>query len=133
MRLAGRPSYDRPAQIRILGRPEPGYFVVRLVKRGPLVPCLIWRPCPWVNPEPLQDTPAVEQWCMAAERSRPLRARIGQQEASVAEVWERGRRVSAQEYALRLEKTDWAARYAPHEPEANPAERVDMATQPSLF
>lgn len=133
MRLAGRPSYDRPAQIRILGQPEPGYFVVRLVKRGPLVPAIIWRPCPLILPELLSDTPAPEDWCRPTERGRPLRARIGEEEVSPNVVWERGRRVPEAEYAYRAALGAWAKQHAPAAPEANPAERVDMATQPSLF
>src|SRR5215831_8884022 len=86
----------RPLLPRYAGHPEPGWFRLRLVRRGVWVAALIWRPCPWVNPEVALDTPGEDEWCRPAERSRPLRAVIhgGAQgsdwEVDPMEVWERG-------------------------------------------
>jgi hypothetical protein len=133
MKFAGLPSYDRPKGLRT-SDPEPGYFKLRFVRRGPWVPAIIWRPCPLILPDPLEATaPGPEQWCCPAERSRALRARIGDREASPDEVWERGREIPEHEYIWRLAVRDWAMAYQPTQPEANPRKAVDLSAQPSLF
>lgn len=131
-KLAGRASYDRPSSMQLMD-PEPGYFKLRRVRGGPWVPAIIWRPCPLIMPEPLEATPAPEEWCCPTERSRVLRARIGDQEASPDDVWASGRRISPKEYALRLAVRTWALTYAPAQPEANERQPVDLKTLPSLF
>jgi hypothetical protein len=96
---------------------EPGFFVLRQAKNGPLVAAIIWRPCPMVIPEPSEEfTETPEYWCYPTEvASSPsqvwsctpelppqlidqgpttwqgLRARIGDDEADPLEVWARGR------------------------------------------
>jgi hypothetical protein len=143
-RFAGVPSYDRPKGIRVLGEPEPGYFKLRQARKGPWVPAIIWRPCPLILPEPwrsaivgatllLEETPGPEDWCVPTERARPLRARIGDKEASPFEVWERGREIELAEYSWRLALREWAVAYAPAQPEANPRKSADLAKLPSLF
>lgn len=120
-------------QGRFAGYPEPGYFRLRLVKRGPWVPALIWQPCPMVIPVPLELTPAPEDWCRPAERSRPLRATIGTSEANPFEVWISGYFITAQEYLYRLDLQKWATRHAPRQPEAKPKQSVDLTDLPALF
>lgn len=129
------PSYERPrGSGRVAIAPEPGYFRLKLVRRGPWVPAIIWRPCPLILPDILEATaPGPEQWCCPAERSRPLRARIGEDEADPFEVWTRGSDIDAREYAMRLARRDWAVRFAPAQPEANPKQPADLAKLPSLF
>jgi hypothetical protein len=115
-RFAGVPSYDRPQGLRVLSEPEPGFFVLRLARRGVWVPAIIWRPCPMVIPEPLEEfADPPEYWCYPTEVSAlpsqlwfiapgtmrlvdqgptmwaGLRARIGDDEANPFEVWEWGR------------------------------------------
>jgi hypothetical protein len=115
------------------GYPEPGFFRMKLVRGGPWVPALIWRPCPIVIPQPLETTPGPEDWCRPLDRSRPLLARIGEREADPFDVWTYGRRIGAAEYHWRLALGKWAQTHAPLDPEANPRARVDLARQPSLF
>jgi len=121
------------APIRILGEPQPGHFKMRLVKRGPWVPALIWRPCPLILPDPLELTPAPEDWCLPTERPRMLRARIGTTEADPFEVWTNGQRITAREYHWRLDLARYATDHAPLDPEADPRRRVDLSRAPSLF
>lgn len=120
---------------RIAGTPEPGFFRLKLVRGGPWVPALIWRPCPMVIPEPLsvEDTPAPEDWCRPTERSRPLRARVGDREADPGEVWISGMWTTPQEYYWRLKLRKWAVESAPDEPEAKPRQAVDLTRSPALF
>jgi hypothetical protein len=139
-RLPALPQLPRRA--RILDCPEPGFFRLTLVKKGPWVPALIWLPCPWVNPDPLEDWPPPSEWCRAIEFTprmsrRELRCRIGGliggRDANPMYVWERGYRISPQEYYWRSALADWAVTQAPAQPEANPRKAVDLAALPSLF
>jgi hypothetical protein len=118
---------------RFTGWPEPGFFKMRLVRGGPWVAALIWRPCPMILPQPSEMTPALEDWCFPTERPRLLRATISEDEASPNEVWERGSRISPREYQKLLDVHRYAVAYAPHEPEANPRRKVDLGRQPSIF
>jgi hypothetical protein len=134
-RFAGKPSDERPRQLlRVLGEPEPGFFVLRQARGGAWVPAIIWRPCPLILPDPLEETaPGPEDWCLPTDRPRPLRARIGDKETSPFEVWERGREIGIEEYSWRLALREWAVAFAPAQPEANPKAPANLARLPSLF
>ena len=133
--LLKRPAYERPrGSGRVASEPRPGYFALKLARRAVLVPAIIWQPCPLILPDQLDAlAPGPEQWCCPTERSRPLRARIGEDEADPIEVWTRGSDIDAREYVWRLGLREWAMVYAPTQPEANPRKPVDLAAQPSLF
>lgn len=118
---------------RLTGHPAPGFFRVKLVRGGPWVPALIWRPCPMIIPELLADTPAPEDWCLPTDRSRPLRARVGEREADPGEVWISGIAITPREYYWRFDLIKWAVESAPHEPEAKPRQAVDLTRSPALF
>jgi hypothetical protein len=119
--------------VRFIGHPEPGYYRLKLVRRGPWVPAVIWRPCPLVEPILYEMTPDPEDWCRPTERPRPLRGRIGDREADPFDIWTRARTISAVEYHWRLGLHEWAVDNAPEQPEAQPRRRVDLTDQPSLF
>jgi hypothetical protein len=132
-RFAGKSSIDRPANL-LTSEPEPAYLKLKLRRGGPWVPAIIWRPCPLILPDPLDETaPGPEDWCMPTDRARPLRARIGDDEVSPLEVWGRGPRIDVVEYRWRLALRNWAVNHAPAQPEARPKEPVDLAKLPSLF
>lgn len=136
MRRPYRPTLQRLlVRRRIAGSPEPGFYRLRLARKGPWVPALIWRPCPFIIPEPLsiEDTPAPDDWCKPTERSRPLRATIGDKEADPHEVWITAQWTTPQEYYWRLKLRKWAIDSAPHEPEAKPRQAVDLTRAPALF
>lgn len=131
-----RPALPNPHlwnKPRFIGYPEPGFFVTRLVRHGPLVPAIIWQPCPWIEPGEGPGCPGADEWCRPIDRSRPLRARIGDTEVSPHEVWERGSRVSAAEHAYRTALQEWAATHAPEAPEARANEPVNLNTMESLY
>jgi hypothetical protein len=48
------------------------------------------------------------------------------------EVWERGRIITAREYAVLVARREWALRHAPQS-RANPREAADLDKRPSLF
>jgi|1185.fasta_scaffold1181288_1 hypothetical protein len=121
---------------RMAGRPEPGFFQLKLVRHGPWVRALIWRPCPLILPKPGLDehvTPAPEDWCLPTERARPLRATIGEREVDPQEVWERGQRITAKQYHYLAGVNRHAVRHAPTAPEAQPRQPVNLTITPSLF
>ena len=118
---------------RFVGYPEPGYFRLRLVRKGPWVPAIIWRPCPLILPDILDATPALEQWCEPTERSRPLRAKLADQDHSPFDVWERGVPIDLAEYLWRLALRDWAIEQRTPQPEQRPKRPADLTRTPSLF
>ena len=91
---------------RILDRPAPGFFRIRQRRGGPWLQAIIYRPCPWVQPDPrygIDGTPDPEDWCRPTERSRPLCAIVEDREATVDEVWTYGRFSSLHEHAAMAE------------------------------
>lgn len=131
---------------RLLDWPEPGFFRTRLVRGGPWVAAVIWRPCPWVEPGDGEGSAAVEDWCRPLDDpqpydARPLRAAIDAGGAwrtvTPHEVWERGREIPAREFHFFVDRRRWAllrAQWgAPSLPEADPYKPVDLPGAPSLF
>lgn len=134
-----KPALPQPYRRRVfLDRPEPGWFRLKLARRGVWVPALIWQPCPFVEPlEAWGEMPGEppEDWCRPTDPwrgPRVLRARIGDDEADPLEVWSRGYRVGEAEYRWRVALREWA-RTQPAEPEAQPRRAVDLSGNPSLF
>jgi hypothetical protein len=121
---------------RVLIRPEPGFYVMRLGRGAPLVPALIYQLCPMVVPEPqLVVGPHPDDWCRPLDRSPLLRARIDGREVAVDRVWTSRslRPVSAAEYAFRVGMLRRWARQSRQMPEARPHRAVDFASLPPLF
>ena len=130
---------------RQLGRPEPGYFTMRLVKGGPLVPARIYRVCPMVEPcrdvmigglvypdiEPGEADP--DDWCRPCDRTRPLRADIAGEPCDPLRVWEGGRFTTRAEWRFLTDDLAWARQHAPASPQARPKQAVDLRSQPALF
>jgi hypothetical protein len=156
-RFAGKSSIDRPANL-LTSEPEPAYLKLKLRRGGVWVPAIIWRPCPMVIPEPIEEyAEPPEYWCYPTESAAPpsqiwsctpelthlveqgptiwsgLRACIGDEEVDPLEVWGRGPRIDVVEYRWRLALRNWAVNHAPAQPEARPKEPVDLAKLPSLF
>lgn len=104
---------------------RPGFFRLRVVKDGPYVPAVIYRPCPI-------EMPANGPW-QAVDRFYPLRAYYGitllgnlDKPVPPFRIWERGEEVTYNEYK------DWCAtrqhieRYEPDAIDANPLKAVDI-------
>ena len=129
LRHRGSPKY--------LDVPEVGFFRLRLVTGGPYVPALIYAPCPFAwepehpaedlgwGVEPLRAPVGMQRWTMMALAN--------EQEIDPLTVWQRGERIDARGYHQMVAAKRRAEHHAPHEPEANPRERIDLRRQPSLF
>jgi hypothetical protein len=101
--------------VRKINDPQPGHWMVRLVRDGPEVPAKIERidhePG---NPANKLDTGPVMFALIAGEPVDPLA------------IWHsRGRPIDAVEYAYQLADYLWCRDHAPDEPKANPRAPID--------
>ena len=121
---------------RILLRPRPGFYVMRLKRGAPLVSALICQLCPMVIPQPTTvDGPDPDDWCRPLDRSLRYGALIDGKPAAVDRVWTSRslRPVNPEEYAFRIGPLRRWARANPGMPEARPEKPVDLAALPPLF
>jgi hypothetical protein len=129
-RVAGRPA------ARILIRPQPGFYVMRLRSGAPLVAAVIYQLCPMVMPEPTHVAgPHPEDWCRPLDRSPRYEARIDGKRVDIDRVWTARslRPVSRNEFEFRSGPLRRWARQNPDAPEARPHRRVDLSAIPPLF
>lgn len=100
-------------------RTKAGYFLVRLVIKGPLVAA-------WV-----QETPDGWRAIIDGEPTtcHPDPAMV----PGVALVAMRGKPCTAGDYLYRLETAAWARANTPDAPEAKPMESIDLHTMPPVF
>jgi hypothetical protein len=82
--------------------PQPGFFMLKtrrvynpVTGTTPfgkwIMPALIYRPCPWIQPDDLPYAPGApdpEDWCRRTARSRPLRAMIGGTPCERGSLWD---------------------------------------------
>ncbi len=114
----GQNRMTEPA--RQLGRPEVGFWRLRLVKGGPLVAACIR----WVKTTYEPDEPSNQ---MAGTRSPFLAAFVNDQPVDIERVWHsKGEVIDEQTYHFMCADAAWAVTYAPNEPAARPAERVNI-------
>lgn len=115
----------RPAMInapRIIDRPEPGYWLARVAKGGPLVPVAI-------VPRVVPHEPGNPENIMGPDtRSPTLVGLIGNRVVDPARIWHCSpeREIDAREFDFRCADADWLERYAPHDPAGQAFERVDF-------
>jgi hypothetical protein len=129
-RVTGRPA------ARILIRPQPGFYVMRLRSGAPLVPVVIYQLCPMVIPQPMTIVgPHPDDWCRPLDRSRRFEARLDGQRVDLERVWTARslRPVSSAEFEFRSGPLRRWARENPGAPEARPQRPVDLAAIPPLF
>jgi hypothetical protein len=125
--LLSHPGWLRPRlplrAAELPAPPQPGFFLLRTPSRYDpatktthrgkwLIPAIIYRPCPFVQPDDLPFAPGApdpEDWCRRTARSRPLCAMIGgvpREEgqswgdrcSAAQQVWEWGRQITAAQY-----------------------------------
>lgn len=106
---------------KIPDQPQAGYYQRRLVRLGPFVPCRIWREAE-LDPNTGAPTGAEVILCEVN----------GQRRDPLAE-WDRLCRMPIQlkDYRFAVANGDWAMKYAPKEPAANPREPVNIANMPA--
>ena len=100
--------------------PQAGWFKCKMVKGGPWVPARIWlyQPCD----EETEDLVGDEI----------LQCEINGKFADVEQAWLRlcHNPITQQEFNFMTADAAWSETYAPHEPKANPRERVDWLLSP---
>jgi len=102
---------------RSVETPEPGHFVLRLVRGGPQVAARIVH----------DDT---GWWAEINATKYPAAADPFEAEG-IARIWHYGRRVDVPEYEYRLKLAAWAREHDPDHPMANPERPVSPnATKP---
>ncbi len=109
---------------RAIASPEPGFFKLRLVKGGPWMPAIIYRPCPieW-HPETCQH---IDRW-------PHLAAEIDGMSVSVDRIWTSGRVIPIAEYLYLKADRAWVREWAPHLPEARPEEAMNLNKLAPIF
>lgn len=110
---------------RQIDRPQPGYWMIRLVKGAPEVPACI-------QYEQTTHEPGNPENLM--ERSAILTARINGDVVRMDRVWlRRGRSITKAEHDFQVADARWAAKHSPGEPKANPDRPVDLNSIPPIF
>ena len=110
---------------RAVKPPGTGYWLMRAVKKGPEVPAAIQ----WERTEHEPGAPDNRM-----ERSPILTARIAGDVVAWDRVWNWTKReIDRAEYEYRMADMDYAKRYAPHEPAANPRKKLDLMQAPLPF
>lgn len=117
---------------RRIDEPEPGYFKIRLVRKGPWVPARIRHepiPCPDTG-QPLDRSYLWHAEIAGIHHAPPDRdpARAG-----VFRIWLFGKRITEDEYRKLRDKKDQAERHDPQAPELTPEQPVDLGRMKPLF
>jgi hypothetical protein len=107
----------RAKNYRVMNRPEPGLWAIRLARGGAEVAARIfWRDHQAGNPEKKLFLPE-------------LVAEINGQAVELDRVWHtRGRAIDQAEYDFLIADRKWAKEHAPEDPAANPYQPVDLLT-----
>jgi hypothetical protein len=121
---------------RVLIRPQPGFYVMRLRSGAPLIPAVIYQLCPMVIPQPMTVMgPHPDDWCRPLDRSPHYEARLDGKRVDIDRVWTARslRPISRTEFEFRNGPLRRWARENPSAPEARPHRPVDLAAIPPLF
>lgn len=130
-----RRTYIPPANRadpRNIAAPEPGYWMIRLVKGGPAVPAMIeCRPHEPGNPFNVLDRSPRSLW----------HAEIDGEPADVERVWnarpvpgpDDKPQITRAEYDYQVALGRHAKEYLPNHPRANPRSKIDLMTVPLPF
>lgn len=114
-------------------RPEPGYFRMRLVRRGPFVACRIWRCCSCtVNGG---DENEQHDWQATCDRFPQLTATVNGEDRSekLSKVWTYGKPIKRSEYDFMVADAAWLRQHDPEDAKATPTAPVDIKNQPIPF
>lgn len=111
--------------------PEPGFYRLRLVKKGPMVPCRI-RHEPPRDPETGEFLDRSWYWHgdMAGQDDPDPSPEPTQR---VWRIWLSNHKpIEEAEYNFLVAEIVWAKQYAPEEPNANPRSPVKLKTVPTF-
>jgi hypothetical protein len=109
----------------VLDAPSPGHFAIRLGRRHPWTPALIFLPCPWLECDPYSEYFDPQDCCALLDRSPyPLRAQVGERVVEdgrlIIAIWQGARAVTVAEHAYLVARRAWARRYEPQSYHAKP-------------
>lgn len=101
---------------RDVGVPQPGFFTLRRVKKGPVLPAIIYRPCPidFATWEPL-------------DRFYPLVAEIDGKPADIFRVWLSGDFVDLKTYTYWRKVRRHVEYWEPDGAQGDPKKPIDFA------
>lgn len=124
-------SHDRNEAARGTDWPEPGYFSLRLVKGGPMVGAELTY-APPNDPETGEPLDRSYYWSARIDGEHDPSPEPMPSER-VMRVWLHGRRIDKAEYDYLTKDAEWARRFAPDDPRANPRQKVDIRVIRPLF
>lgn len=101
------------------GPPDPGYYAMRLVPRGPHVPCRI------VHEHGL--------WFAIIDEAEKPRSADPEANEFVMRVWHHGGRLTASDYSFALSVKRWAREHQPEHPVLHPLRAVSLASLPPVI
>lgn len=117
---------DMPAALHVNATPCDRCQAGMGLPHAPQCPwSMVEDPEDWCRPHPHRRLAGTQPWTVYAE--------INGAPADPARVWERGYRIGARHYHHMTALRERAVAHAPHEPEANPHQAIDLRQQPSLF
>lgn len=99
--------------------PEPGYFAMRLVPRGPFVPCRI------VHEHGL--------WHAIIDEDAKPATRDPDANEHLMRVWQHGRRITEADYAHALDVKRWARDNEPWHPCLHPHQPIALNSLPPVI
>jgi hypothetical protein len=102
--------------------PEEGFYRTKLHRNGPFVAARIWRS---VAKDPVTGE--------TLDRSPVLLAELDGQSIDADVLWPSvaGRSITEAEYRFLKADKQWAEKYAPSDPVANPTQAVDLRSMPA--
>jgi hypothetical protein len=111
---------------KILAQPQPGFYKLSLVKGGVLVGARITYG-PTCDPDTGEALD--RSWFFAGEiNGKPDTNPRPEPSDAVYMIWERGIRITEDEFNYLIDHRAWAAQHQPHLPEADPRKPVDLRT-----
>lgn len=115
---------------RVIDAPRPGYFKMRIVKGGPLVPCEIryCRPRDPATGEELERSPMWEAWINGRLHRDPSPSSLS---AGVDRIWLHAIEIDEAEFKLMTANKEWAEEHCPSDPAARPTERARLRDLPA--
>ncbi len=110
---------------RRIDRPEPGAWMIKLVRHGPEVAARIFVAHTLHEPGDPSNV---------MDRSPFLAAEIAGEPVDLYRVWEtKGRAITGAEYRFQLADAAWARAHSPATPKANPRAPIDHMSAPVPF
>lgn len=106
-------------QSRVIDQPQPGFFLLRLVRKGPWVPAAI-----------CHDS---DGWHAVINGERGDSHADPAHAPGVFRIWHGGRVCTEAEYHHRLHVRAWAEQHMPQHPAAQPRAAIDLQSLPPLF